>query len=250
MYDYWFVQFDFPNEEGKPYKSSGGAMTWNDKLKREIPSLWSHSDINSLNVYNSDYTANGSFAGLAENVIYNQGEKYAILVRVVDFNDDLDNPEKFVYINKHGYDYLSSCHLKGGEIIICNVGNAGATYRCPYLVSKMALGPNGIVVSDDFYNNYLYLYYSSEIGQQQLRSISSGSIQLKFNKTSFREMPILCPPKSIIERFNSFYQPIYDEVNNRWNEIKKLKKQRDELLPLLMNGQVSVTQLNSDLSAY
>ena len=48
LYDYWFVQFDFPNEEGKPYKSSGGTMVWNEKLKREIPQGWDISDVKSL----------------------------------------------------------------------------------------------------------------------------------------------------------------------------------------------------------
>jgi type I restriction enzyme S subunit len=240
LYDYWFVQFDFPNEEGKPYKSSGGKMVWSKELKRDIPANWNSSNLIKMKVYNSDYTANGSFAGLGDNVKYNEGEKYAMLIRVVDFNDNFQSPEKFVYINKHGYDYLKSCHLQGGEMIICNVGNAGATYRCPHLDCKMALGPNGILVNNEFFNNFLYMYYSSEIGQQQLKAISSGSIQLKFNKTSFRNMAILNPPNIIIEQFNRIYDKIYEKMNSLWLENRIFRQQRDELLPLLMNGQVTM----------
>ena len=240
LYDYWFVQFDFPDENGNPYKSSGGKMVYNSTLKREIPECFQISNLRLLNIYNSDYTANGSFAGLAENVKYNEGEKYALLIRVVDFNDNFSNQDKFVYINKHGYDYLNSCHLEGGEIIICNVGNAGATYRCPPLKIKMALGPNGVVVNHNLWNNYLYMYYSSDMGQQQIKSISSGSIQLKFNKTSFREMPLLVPKLNILEAFNSQYDTIETKKTKLWLENRELTSLRDSLLPMLMNGQVTV----------
>ena len=246
LYDYWFVQFDFPDEQGKPYKSSGGKMVWSEELKCLIPSTFTIENLISLDIYNSDYTANGSFAGLAENVVYNEGEKYALLLRVVDFNNNFSNQDKFVYINKHGYDYLKSCHLEGDEIIICNVGNAGATFRCPPLDMKMALGPNGIVVNNAKWNNYLYMYYISALGQHLIKGISSGSIQLKFNKTSFRNLPIYTPPTNVLELFDAKYSLINEQRKNLWLENRELKKQRDELLQLLMNGQVS---LNSDLSS-
>ena len=240
LYDYWFVQFDFPDENGKPYKSSGGKMVWNEELKREIPEGWKSTTVLESNIYTSDFTANGSFAGLAENVKYNEGDPYAVLVRIVDYNDNFADSSKFVYVNKHGYDYLRTCSLHGGEIIICNVGNVGITFRCPDLGMPMTLGPNGIVVNSEEYNDYLYLFYSSDEGQQKIRKISSGSIQKKFNKTDFRNMPILLPPQQINKMFKEHYVMIRDALNNAWHENRQLASLRDFLLPMLMNGQVKV----------
>ncbi len=215
-------------------------MVWNEKLKREIPSEWQESSIGEQGVYNTDFTANGSFAGLAENVKYNEGERYAMLVRIVDFNDDFSDPEKFVYINKHGYDYLKTCHLHGGEIIICNVGNAGATYRCPNIGLNMALGPNGVMLNDERLNNYLYLYFCSAIGQHSIKTITSGSIQLKFNKTSLRNLPILMPAEDVIAQFNDLVNNINKLQNEKWLESRELIGQRNKLLNLMMNGQAVI----------
>ena len=245
LYDYWFVQFDFPNEEGIPYKSSGGEMIWNEILKRAIPKSWRVSSLLSEELYTSDFTANGSFASLAENVKYNEGNNYALLVRIVDFNDDFSNNEKSIYVNKHAYDYLSKSKLVGGEIIVCNVGAAGATYICPNLNIPMTLGPNGIVLKANEYSRYLYMFYCSSIGQQSIKGITSGSIQPKFNKTDFRNMPLLIPPSNIIKDFNTVIEPYFLLKETLWFENRELIKQRDELLPLLMNGQATV---NYDLS--
>ena len=247
LYDYWFVQFDFPDENGKPYKSSGGKMVWNEKLKRTIPAIWTPETISSKHIYNSDYTANGSFASLAENVRYNEGDPYAMLIRIVDLNGDFPENGNYIFLNKHGYNFLKSCSLKGDEIIICNVGNAGATYRCPRLHRPMSLGPNGIVVNDATYNNFLFEYFKSPIGQHQIQTISSGSIQMKFNKTNFRELPIPFPDDRVIILFNDAYEKIFEEKNLVWEERRELSVLKNKLLPLLMNGQVSVKQLNNHL---
>lgn len=239
IYDYWFLQFDFPDENGKPYKSSGGKMVWNEELKREIPEGWEVGNIEKKGIYTSDYTANGSFAGLAENVKYNNGEKFALLVRILDLKNNFSKKEDLIYVNKHAYNYLEKSNLFGGEIIICNVGDVGATFMCPQLNIPMTLGPNGIVIRSDKYNEYMYMFFKSEVGQMMLNSISSGSIQLKFNKTNFRKLPIVFPKDDILRQFVKIYKPIKDKMENLWGENKKLSSLRDFLLPLLMNGQVN-----------
>jgi type I restriction enzyme S subunit len=240
-FDYWFTQYNFPNEKNQPYKSSGGNMKYDDSIQHYVPATWETKSIGDTDIYVSDYTANGSFKGLADNVLYNQGDRYAMLIRVVDFNNNFDPKGDFVYVDKHGYDYLKKCHLHGGEIIICNVGNTGLTYRCPYLNIPMALGPNGIVVNLDSMNNYLYLHFQSEIGQFQLQAISSGSIQKKFNKTDFRDLRICFPPTDIVNKFNDIVNPIFSQINVIWEENRKLAGLRDWLLPMLMNGQASIS---------
>ena len=76
---------------------------WNDVLKKQIPSNWTVTTALDAGIYTSDFTANGSFAGLAENVKYNDGTPYAILVRIVDYNNNFAESDKFVYVNKHAY---------------------------------------------------------------------------------------------------------------------------------------------------
>lgn len=240
LYDYWFVQFDFPDENNRPYKSSGGAMIYNEELKRKIPKGWEVSSLDRKKIYSSDYTANGSFAGLAEHVKYNEGIHYAILVRIIDLKNDFEDFNDLIYINRGAYDYLSKTHLKGGEVIVCNVGDVGATYRCPKLKVPMTLGPNGIVINSPIYNDYLYNYFKHGQGQLLMRSISSGSVQQKFNKTNFRNLPILMPDRNIFELFNKKYKVIRDKMENIWSENKKMRELRDFLLPMLMNGQVKV----------
>ena len=102
----------------------------------------------------------------------------------------------------------------------------------------MSLGPNGIVVNSIKYNDFLSLFFKSSIGQQCIKSISSGSIQLKFNKTNFKQIKICIPPDKILERFNKIYKPVYNKQKNIWKENRELTSLRDFLLPLLMNGQV------------
>ena len=239
-YQYWFVQFEYPDQNGQPYTSAGNKLVWNDVIKRNIPSNWSVCTIEDKNVYTSDYTANGSFAGLADNVKYNEGDPYALLIRIVDFNKNFENEDDFIYVDKHAYEYLRKSELHGNEIIICNVGNAGAVYRCPEFDIPMTLGPNGVMVNSEKYNNYLSLYYKSPIGQQQLRSISSGSIQMKFNKTNFRDLPILFPDDYTLQKFEDLYSPIIAKQNKLWMDNRKLTKLRDYLIPLLMTGQIEI----------
>ncbi|WP_155988379.1 hypothetical protein [Oribacterium sp. P6A1] len=215
-------------------------MVYDEKLQRNVPSNWETNSIGNTSIYVSDYTANGSFKGLADNVQYNQGERYAMLIRVVDFNNNFDPQGDYIYVDKHGYDYLKKCQLYGGEVIICNVGNTGATYRCPYLGVPMALGPNGIVVNHSVLNGFLYLHFRSEIGQFQLQAISSGSIQKKFNKTDFRDLNLCIPPTEVLQKFNAIVNPIFAQKRAIWDENRRLAQLRDWLLPMLMNGQVSI----------
>ena len=95
----------------------------------------------------SDYVANGSFASLKENVQYKHNPDYAVLIRTVDYSAGF-NPEKFIYIDKHAYDFFAKSRLCGGEIIINNIGaGVGTTFRCPNLGMPMSLAPNAIMVN-------------------------------------------------------------------------------------------------------
>ena len=185
----------------------------------KIPDKWELSPISEVTELVTDYVANGSFASLAENVTYKDEEDVAVLIRLVDYNNNFEG--NFVFIDEHAYEFLGKSKLYGGEIIISNVGaNVGTVFRCPLLQYKMSLAPNAIMVrfkeNDDFY----YFWLRSHAGQHMLHSIVTGSAQPKFNKTNFRDMLVPVPPIEQQNKIVSVLQPLEDkiELNKKINK--------------------------------
>ena len=185
----------------------------------KIPDNWELSPISEVTELVTDYVANGSFATLAENVTYKDVKDVAVLIRLVDYNNNFEG--NFVFIDEHAYEFLGKSKLYGGEIIISNVGaNVGTVFRCPLLQYKMSLAPNAIMVrfkeNDDFY----YFWLRSHAGQHMLHSIVTGSAQPKFNKTNFRDMLVPVPPIEQQNKIVSVLQPLDDkiELNKKINK--------------------------------
>ena len=186
-------------------------MKYKDTPFGKIPDRWDLSPISEVTDLVTDYVANGSFASLAENVTYKDTEDVAVLIRLVDYNNDYKG--NFVFIDEHAYEFLGKSKLYGGEIIISNVGaNVGTVFRCPQLQYKMSLAPNAIMVkfkeNDDFY----YFWLRSHAGQHMLHSIVTGSAQPKFNKTNFRDMLVPVPPRDQQDKIVSILQPLEDKI--------------------------------------
>lgn len=176
-----------------------------------IPEHWDVLPIKKITKTVTDYVANGSFASLAENVTYKNEEDVAVLIRLVDYNNNFQG--KFVFIDEHAYEFLGKSKLYGNEIIIANVGaNVGTVFRCPKLQYKMSLAPNSIMVkfkgNDDFYFHWL----RGHNGQQMLKSIVTGSAQPKFNKTNFKEMVVPVPPIEEQNKIASILNAIDDKI--------------------------------------
>jgi len=216
LYDYWFVQFDFPNEEGKPYKSSGGAMVWNEKLKRGIPQYWSTLPISAiLDKYpttkryeTKEYLSQGKYP------IIDQGDTY--IVGYTNEDDNLLTRHPAVLFGDH-------------------------STKVKFLDFDFARGADGTQIlyssNDAVSQYYLYLAVST------LQIPNPGySRHFKYLK----ELPIVIPSLSIAIKFANIVKPLFKKwTNNIFNNIA-LTKQRNELLPLLMNGQATV---NYHLSA-
>ena len=196
LYDYWFVQFDFPNEEGKPYKSSGGKMVWNEKLKREIPQGW------------------------------NQGST-DFGMRFPSVRQYTTAPSRYA---KRG-DILMSVRAPVGSINIAN--------------NDCCIG-RGLSAINSKLGSTTHLYYILNdlriaFEQRNAAGTTFGSI----TKEDLYSLPIIIPSHEVIRAFDKICSPMFDRQMILGEEIDNLIKQRDGLLPLLMNGQVSV---NSDLS--
>ncbi len=237
LYDYWFVQFDFPNEEGKPYKSSGGKMVWNKTLKREIPEGWEVKKIADFcNTYSggtpkstvSEYYDNGDIPWINSGELNNS------------FITSTSN-----YITRLGFDNSSAKIYPTNTILVAMYGaTAGKVGLLAFeACSNQAIC--GIVVKNKDmvyilkpYLDSLYRYFVS---------LSSGSARDNISQDLIRNLYMAVPQDSIVSSFAQANLNIYEQVICNQRENQLLTTQRDELLPLLMNGQVSVKQLNSDL---
>ena len=192
---------------------------YNESPWGRIPKEWDLSCVKDETDVVTDYVANGSFASLAENVKYKSEEDYAVLIRLVDYNNQYKGD--FVFIDKDAYEFLGKSKLYGDEIIISNVGaNVGTVFKCPHLKYKMSLAPNSIMVKFKGDNDFYYYWLKSRFGQHMLQSIVTGSAQPKFNKTNFRDMAIPVPPIEEQRQIGMVLKSLDDkiEVNRRINE--------------------------------
>lgn len=206
-----------------------------------FPSDFKMQRLGELPIQVTDYVANGSFASLKENVKLFQERNYAYFIR----NTDLKSGSFEVFVDKHSYDFLIKSRLFGGEIIISNVGDVGSVFLCPVLDAPMTLGNNIIMLKpqDDFLRFYLFIWFKYSIGQGLIQGIKSGSAQPKFNKTDFKNLPIILPPKELLMRFHSLVLPMFESIEKNNSENRKLNCLRNTLLPKLMSGELDVSEV-------
>ena len=226
LYDYWFVQFDFPNEEGKPYKSSGGAMVWNEKLHLSIPSNWEAIPLSEI----IDY-AGGSQPPASE-FIEEYRDGYVRFVQIRDY-----------YSNSHiTYIPIRKSNKLCAETDIMIARYGASLGRICYGLNgayNVALAKVSPKVKE--YTEYLRIFLMSDGFYNKINSIGQRAAQAGFNKDDIENILIPFPTNNrcIIE-FNKKMQPYFFARLQNDKEINTLTKQRDELLPLLMNGQASV----------
>lgn len=235
LYDNWFVQFDFPDKNGKPYKSSGGKMVWNEELKREIPEGWEVEGIEQC------CSIIDCLHSKKSELIFE--DEHSFLLQLENIKDDglLDLTNKY-YVTKEEYKrWTSRIEVQENDILITNAGRVAATAQMPKdLISGIgrnitAIRPNKISPT------YLFLSFRGADIKRQIRlNTDSGAFFTSFNVKGIKKLQILRPKNKIEERFEEIVLPIRQkrELNNFENQ--KLTELRDWLLPMLMNGQVKV----------
>ena len=243
LYDYWFVQFDFPNEEGKPYKSSGGAMVWNEKLKREIPKGWSVKNLEQIATSyqqglirsNNQLSTVGKYGYLKMGDLDGKGQ-YTLqgLTRTNATNEEVD------LFSLHKGDFL--INVRNSKEIV------GKTCLIGY-VERNTLYNHMLVRLDfkDVSTFYMNLLFNSEFMYKALNGLKQGTTTvIALYQNDLYRLPILVPAPCVMEQFSKITDSILDQKEIISYEIEELTKQRDDLLPLLMNGQASVNYHLSD----
>ena len=233
LYDYWFVQFDFPNEEGKPYKSNGGAMVKDSRTNRLLPENW---NVKTISEIEGDIIT-GKTPSTSDESNFG-GEIPFITI------DDI-RKAPFIYgtertLTEKGANSQSNKFLPEGSLCCSCIGTTGIIG----FVGKRGQTNqqiNTIVFEDDI--NKEFLYFSLNL-YFQFAKAKTGNILPNMNKEEFSNILVAYPSKDILQRFHTIASALFSQINNNVIELNTLVKQRDELLPLLMNGQVSL--LNCD----
>lgn len=220
LYDYWFVQFDFPDENGKPYKSSGGKMVWNEKLKREIPEGWEVKTLSNILIL-EDYR------------------------RVPLSNKERENKKgPFPYYGATGImDYIDEYIFDGDYLLLAEDGSTSDENGHPviqYIWGKNWVNNHAHIIT---LNNKSWLeYYYFLLKTIPVVLIETGSIQKKINQENLMSYNVIFPPDKLIESFCDITNTLREQQKQVTDEKNYLTHLRDSLLPMLMNGQVGVNE--------
>jgi len=210
LYDYWFLQFDFPNEEGKPYKSSGGKMVYNEILKREIPENWMIESFSEFEIYQpqtiseKEMTKNGKYFVFGANGIVGNYSNYN--------------------------------HEHSEIVVTCRGNSCGNVIRT---IPKSWITGNAMVIKSknkEISTEFLYQLLQN-VG---IKKIITGSGQPQITRTNINTLTYIKPSYDILCKFNLITDPIVNKKLHIFQENLQLVTTRDWLLPLLISGQVKV----------
>jgi type I restriction enzyme, S subunit len=230
LYDYWFNQFEFPNEEGKPYKSSGGKMIWNEELKREIPEGWGVENIleNSLSTiikpgidvfdektYYATADVNGTTISEGSIINYENRESRANMQPTINsiWFAKMKNSIKHLYLNEEMRDFINNSILSTG---FC-----------------------GLQCNENSFE-YLASFIEHSYFEILKDTLAHGATQEAVNNEDLSKLPLLIPSFIVLNNFHTSLQNCYKQISLNICENKQLSQLRDWLLPMLMNGQATV----------
>lgn len=237
LYNYWFTQFDFPDENGKPYRSSGGEMVWNDQLKREIPKRWdvrplSHviSSINTgLNPRDNFILGNGDIQYLTVKNLTTSG--------TIDFSgcDTVDEQAREI-IHKRS-------DVSVEDILFASIAPLGRCYLIQNPPEKWDINESVFSIrrnASRVTSEFLYMYFMSDTFIKAATSSSTGSIFKGIRINTLLDIAAVIPPKDIVTAFTTQVKTLLALKEQKGTENRELTKLCDWLLPMLMNGQATV----------
>lgn len=237
LYNYWFVQFDFPDENGKPYKSSGGKMVYNSTLKREIPAGWEVKRIEEC-----VYPLERGMSYTSESIATKDGMPMINLACFTKQGNYRIGELKF-YSGDYDQSYIVS---QGDMLFACTDMTRDADIiGSPIIVNQEH---DEFIYSSDLAKitplniegSYLYFIMKDKTFHNYIKKFASGSLVLHLNLDGVRKYPFVVPPHSLQDKIALIVNEIIQQRDLLINELINLSQLRDSLLPMLMNGQVTV----------
>ena len=230
LYDYWFTQFDFPDNNGNPYQTSGEKMVWNDTLKRNIPENWKVQSVNSnclssiikpgVEIFNTKtYLATADVKGTSIStgtiVDYDGRESRANMQPSINsvWFAKMKNSIKHLYLNKEMQPIISSSILSTG---FCGL-------QC-----------------NEISFEYIASYVSNAYFEIHKDMLAHGATQEAVNNDDLAGVHIIIPEDTVLRAYHEATQAIYAQISKNICENQELVKLRDWLLPMLMNGQATI----------
>lgn len=245
LYDYWFVQYDFPLSAaqaaalgkprlaGKPYRTSGGPMVYHEQLKREIPKGWSAGSLNSLGEI-----VGGSTPSTKEDHFFSSHGTPWITPK--DLSRNTGN--KFITRGETG---VSDEGIKGASLTLLPAGTVLMSSRAPIGYTAIARNP---VTTNQGFKSFIpskgysteFIYYTLNHLMKTIEQNASGSTFKEVSAGTLKSIQTQLPEPSVLSEFSKLMQPIFSQQDNLELQNQELTTLRDWLLPMLMNGQVRV----------
>ncbi|RUP75760.1 restriction endonuclease subunit S [Alteromonas sp. KS69] len=229
IYDYWFIQFDFPNTNGKPYKSSGGKMIYNEELKREIPEGWEGTTLGAIE--QKIITGKTPSKTKAE---YFGGPIPFITIGDIRGNTYIAHTAET--LTEEGAATQGNKYLPEDSICVTCIASPGLV---GFITTQAQTNQqiNSIVCKNEINKYYLYFAIKRYFSGAKAKS---GNTFANMNKDDFSSIPILKPSTQILKNYHQDVSPIFQQIKVNSLESKQMINLRDWLLPMLMNGQVTV----------
>lgn len=239
VYDYWFVQFDFPGEDGKPYKSSGGKMVWNEELKREIPEGWEAGKIESA-------------VSLERGISYSTADLSGNGIPMINLGSiSIGGGYKDGSLKSYSGEYTETKKVFPYDLILCltqqtSIDPSKDVIGCAMLVpdifdSDVVISQDLIkIVCDDALKYYLVQYFNTQYFHRYITGYASGSNILHLDINGVLRHLACFPPKVILKKYAELVKPMWEKRSEYMSENQQLASLRDFLLPMLMNGQIKV----------
>ena len=232
IYNYWFNQFDFPHNDKHQYKADGGLMIWNDKIKRKIPAGW---EIKSF----------GELCSLRNGINYDKSVEGDKMYRIINVRNISSSD---LILNENDLDEISLPQKQGNKycvsensIIVARSGIPGATRILQKPSSNIIFC--GFIICctpcDDIYKYYLMFYLKQLEGSAATKT--GGSILQNVSQDTLSNLPVPIPPQSLLREFNQIVSQSLELIHSNMQENTQLLKLRDWLLPMLMNGQATIS---------
>lgn len=231
IYDYWFVQFNFPNEEGKPFKSSGGKIIWNEEIKREIPEGW---QVKSLGEIERNIITGKTPSTKIDD--YYNGEIPFITIGDIRGNVYITNTE--ITLTKEGANSQSNKYIPEGSICVSCIATPGLV---GFTVKTAQTNQQINTVVCEVKENEKYLYFAIKDYFNYSSGAKKGNTFPNMSKGDFSDILLVYPnDMNLLKEFSNSVEYIFDLIKKNSLENDELFKLRDWILPMLMTGQVTI----------